>query len=81
VRPPSPSSPATLHPALQESMEGVCLFANLPCNKTTEVPPEELPGRGAAHEGGTLKRGNRITGYVRQAWRARTGHRLRIDFP
>ncbi len=79
MKPPRPSS--TLHRALQEGMEGVCLFANLPCDDTMKAPLEELLCRVAAHQGGTLTRGNRTAGYFRQTWQARTTHRLRIDFP
>ena len=81
MRPTSPSSPSTRPLALQEGMEGVCPFANLSCNGAIKAPPKELLCRGAAHQGGDLKRGDRVMGCVRQAWLARTGDRLRIDFP
>ncbi len=81
MRPPSPSLPSTLHLALQEGMEGVCPFAKLLRSDVTKASRKSAPMRAAAHEGDTLKRGNRIAGYFRQTWQARIGHRLRIEFP
>jgi hypothetical protein len=81
VRPPGPSSPSTLHLALQEGMEGVCPVAKLSRSGVTKAPLEELLGGQQLTKGDTLKPGNRSAGYFRQTWQARTGHRLRIEFP